>query len=212
MPGTELVNVKSGSFRYGGDGVCQLNNLTFTVSRSEIVAITGSLSCGKSTLLKAVLGEISHVEGQLSMQATSIAYCQQTLYIFSGTIRSNIVGAAHVDTVWLERVLYSCDLGLDISRLPNGLETVVGTSGLQLSGGQKQRVVSTTSFWKHKIIIVFQALARAVFAKPEFLLLDDILSALDTVTGSRIFQRLFGSAGIIRQLGSGVIIVMAAGN
>ncbi|KAJ3495551.1 hypothetical protein NLG97_g3315 [Lecanicillium saksenae] len=169
MPGTELVVVRGGSFRYSRDKPCELNNLTFTVNRSELIAVSGSLSCGKSTLLKAVLGEISRAAGQRLMQAASVAYCQQTPYIFNGTIQSNIVGDA----------------------LPDGLETVVGTSGLQLSGGQKQRV----------------ALARSLFAKPELLLLDDIFSALDPVTATRIFQRLFGSGGIIRQLGSGVIIV-----
>ncbi|EGX90496.1 multidrug resistance protein, putative [Cordyceps militaris CM01] len=187
MPGIELVSVQGGSFWYGV-GECQLNDLTFTVNRSEVVAITGPLSCGKSTLLKAILGEVSCVRGQVSVQAASVAYCQQMPYIFNGTIESNIVGDAHVDTMWLERVLYSCDLVVDMECLPDGLETVVGTSGLQLSGGQKQRV----------------ALARAVFAKPELLLLDDIFSALDIITASRIIQRLLGSAGVIKQLGAGL--------
>lgn len=109
-------------------------------------------------------------------------------------------------------MLHSCELVLDISRPPEGLKTVVGTSDLQLSGGQKQRVVRTAYVWKCKMLIIFQVLARAVFARPDFLLLDDIFSALDTVTGSRIFQRVFGSAGIIRQLGSGVMIVAVSGN
>ncbi|KAM3497405.1 hypothetical protein MY10362_009244 [Beauveria mimosiformis] len=195
MPGIELVGVQGGSFRYG-TGECQLNNLTFTVNLSGVVAVTGPLGCGKSTLLKAVLGEISCVKGQVSVQAASVAYCQQTPFIFNGTIESNIVGDAHVDTIWLERVLYSCDLVVDMESLPDGLETVVGTSGLQLSGGQKQRV----------------ALARAVFAKPELLLLDDIFSALDIITASRILQRLLGSAGVIKQLGAGVIMVTVTAN
>lgn len=169
MPGTELLHVKGSSFRYDGDGECQLNDLTFTVSRSEIVAVTGSHTCSKSTLLKAVLGEILRVKGQLAVRASSVAYCQQVPYIFNGTSRSNIVGGAHGDDVWLERVLHSCDLVLDISRLPEGFETVVGSSGLQLSGGQKQRVVRTAYIWKCKMLIILQALARAVFAKPDFL-------------------------------------------
>lgn len=191
LPGTELVRVQNGSFRYRKDGECQLSDLTFAVNRTEVVAITGPLGCGKSTLLKAVLGEIPCVGGQLSIQPSAVGYCQQVPYILNGTIRSNIVGDAHTNTVWLEKVLFACDLALDIDSLPAALETVVGTSGLQLSGGQKQRV----------------ALARAVYAKPELLVLDDIFSALDAITASRIFQRLFGSEGLIRQLDAGVIIV-----
>lgn len=147
MRGTDLVMVQGGFFRYGRDGECQLHNdLTFTVKRSEVVAVSGALSCGKSTLLKAVLGEILCAAGQLRMQAASVAYCQQMPYIFNGTIQSNIVGNAYADAVWLKTVLYSCDLVLDMDSLPDGLETVVGTSGLQLSGGQKQRVVSTAHY------------------------------------------------------------------
>ncbi|KAJ6779285.1 hypothetical protein PWT90_07900 [Aphanocladium album] len=196
MQGADLVVLQGGSFRYGRDGECQLNDLTFTLKRSEVVAVTGSLSCGKSTLLKAVLGEISRTAGQLRIQATSVAYCQQTPYIFNGTIQSNIIGNAYADLVWLKTVLYSCDLVSDVNSLPDGLETVVGTSGLQLSGGQKQRV----------------ALARALFPKPELLLLDDIFSALDPVTANRIFQRLFSPGGLIRQLEAGVIIVTVDAN
>lgn len=96
--------------------------------------------------------------------------------------------------MWLEKVLFSCDLVSDMESLPDGLDTVVGTSGLQLSGGQKQRV----------------ALARAVYAKPQLLLLDDVFAALDTITASRIFQRLFGPTGVIRQLQAGVMIVTVA--
>ncbi|KAM3451029.1 hypothetical protein MY3296_005672 [Beauveria thailandica] len=85
MPGIELVGVQSGSFRYG-IGECQLNDLTFAVNLSEVVAITGPLGRGKSTLLKAVLGEISCVKGQVSVQAASVAYSQQRPFIFNGTI------------------------------------------------------------------------------------------------------------------------------
>lgn len=76
MPETELLHVKSGSFRHDRDSECQLNDLTFTISQSNIVAVTGSHSYGNSTLLNAVLGEISRVKGQLAVQASSIAYCQ----------------------------------------------------------------------------------------------------------------------------------------
>lgn len=141
----ELISVRNGSFQYGKDSKHQLSRLTFTVNRNETVAVTGSLSCGKSTLLKAVLGEVTLAGGQLSVQATRVGYCQQVPYILNGTIRSNIVGDAHVDAAWLEKVILSCDLAVDIDCLSAGLDTVVGTSGLQLSGGQKQRLVSTTN-------------------------------------------------------------------
>ncbi|KAM3434392.1 hypothetical protein MY4824_005472 [Beauveria thailandica] len=120
MPGIELVGVQGGSFRYG-IGEWQLNDLTFAVNLSEVFAITGPLGCGKSTLLKAVLGEISCVKGQVSVQAASVAYSQQRPFIFNGTIGSDIIGDAHADAIWLERVLYSCDLVMDMESLPDDL-------------------------------------------------------------------------------------------
>jgi ABC-type bacteriocin/lantibiotic exporter with double-glycine peptidase domain len=84
----------------------------------------------------------------LSVGSFKMAYCQQSPWIFNGTLKTNIVGGSPLDDKWLKEVVYACNLDVDNTILSLGLDTVVGSSGAQLSGGQKQRVVSilVTSF------------------------------------------------------------------
>jgi ABC-type transport system involved in cytochrome bd biosynthesis fused ATPase/permease subunit len=78
-----------------------------------------------------------------------MAYCQQSPWIFNGTLRTNIIGESPIDQQWLREVVYACALDVGRIGLPLGLDTVTGSSGAQLSGGLKQRVVSipVTSFY-----------------------------------------------------------------
>jgi ABC-type transport system involved in cytochrome bd biosynthesis fused ATPase/permease subunit len=71
-----------------------------------------------------------------------MAYCQQSPWIFNGTLRKNIIGESPLDDKWLKEVVYACNLDVENTTLSLGLDTVAGSSGAQLSGGQKQRVVS----------------------------------------------------------------------
>ncbi|KAJ5497102.1 ABC transporter integral membrane type 1 [Penicillium fimorum] len=154
-------------------------------------AVTGPIGSGKSSLLKAILGEMRRTEGTVSLGLVKTAYCQQSPWIFNGTLRANIIGESPLDEKWLKEVVYVCNLDVDSTILSLGLDTVAGSSGAQFSGGQRQRV----------------ALARALYARPSLLVLDDIFGALDAVTSRSIFERLLGRASLARSLGIATILV-----
>jgi ATP-binding cassette subfamily C (CFTR/MRP) protein 1 len=115
---------------------------------AKFTAITGPIGCGKSTLLKALLSKTS---SRLDL-STDIAYCGQTPWIHDGTIRDNIVGASDLDALWYKEVVHSCELDFDLTRMPDGDATAVGSGGQRLSGGQRQRIVSTE--FTHKLFRV----------------------------------------------------------
>lgn len=111
---------------------------------NSITAITGPIGCGKSTILRGLLSEEAQDFWKLAPNDRSIAYCSQTVWIHDGTIRDNIIGESQWDIQRYRDVIFSCDLDVDISRMPEGDATMVGSRGLRLSGGQKQRIVSGT--------------------------------------------------------------------
>ena len=148
-----------------------LQGIAFSTAPQSLTVITGPVGSGKSTLLSAISGEISEVSGTISFQG-SFVYLPQTPWIFSGTIRENILfGQPHDETKYT-RVIEACALTEDIQRFPGHDQTVVGEHGEVLSGGQQARV----------------SLARAVYADADLYLLDDPLSAVDFKVGQHIFK------------------------
>lgn len=124
----------------GSDEVV-LAKVNIVIERRELVMVIGPTGGGKSTLLRGILGEIELLSGHLYVEAGLIAYCDQTAWIWNGTIQVNIIGNSPVDMGWYDAVLEACLLKQDLRRLPLGDQTNVGTNGGNLSGGQKQRVV-----------------------------------------------------------------------
>ena len=148
-----------------------LQDITFSTAPQSLTVITGPVGSGKSTLLSAIAGEISEVSGTITFPG-SFVYVPQTPWIFSGTIRENILfGQPHDETKYT-RVIEACALTKDIQRFPDYDQTVVGERGEVLSGGQQARV----------------SLARAVYADADLYLLDDPLSAVDFKVGRHIFK------------------------
>ncbi|KAJ5978093.1 ABC transporter integral membrane type 1 [Penicillium viridicatum] len=189
-----LVCMADCSFSLGLDNPVILYGITLKIQYASYTAVTGPIGSGKSSLLEAILGEMYLREGSLSVSLVKMAYCKRDPWIFNGTLKANIIGESHADEKWLEEVLHACDLDIEATTLPLGLDTVAGSSGAQLSGGQKQRV----------------ALARAVYAKPSLLVLDDCFGPLDTVTSRIVFQKVLGRAGLARRIGMTTILVTTA--
>ena len=148
-----------------------LQDIQFSTASQSLTVITGPVGSGKSTLLSAIAGEISDVSGTITFPGT-LVYVPQTPWIFSETVRKNILFGQPYDESKYNRVIEACALTEDIQRFPDYDQTVVGERGEVLSGGQKARV----------------GLARAVYADADLYLLDDPLSAVDFKVGQHIFE------------------------
>ena len=149
-----------------------LKNISLNVRGGQLVVITGPVGSGKSSLLMAILGELPIVSGQMS-SSNKIAYVSQTPWVFSGTVRENIVfGREFKDEKYL-KALQVCNLLEDIGHFAKGDLTRIGERGVSLSGGQRARV----------------SLARAVYSEADVYLLDDPLSAVDAKVGKHLFDK-----------------------
>ncbi|XP_010978532.3 ATP-binding cassette sub-family C member 4 isoform X2 [Camelus dromedarius] len=148
-----------------------LRGLSFTVRPGELLAVVGPVGAGKSSLLSAVLGELPPSQGLVSVHGR-IAYVSQQPWVFSGTVRSNILFGKKYEKERYEKVIKACALKKDLQLLEDGDLTVIGDRGTTLSGGQKARV----------------NLARAVYQDADIYLLDDPLSAVDAEVSRHLFE------------------------
>ncbi|XP_059759348.1 ATP-binding cassette sub-family C member 4 isoform X4 [Balaenoptera ricei] len=148
-----------------------LQGLSFTVRPGELLAVVGPVGAGKSSLLSAVLGELPPSQGLVNVHGR-IAYVSQQPWVFSGTVRSNILFGKKYEKERYEKVIKACALKKDLQLLEDGDLTVIGDRGTTLSGGQKARV----------------NLARAVYQDADIYLLDDPLSAVDAEVSRHLFE------------------------
>ncbi|PHH93023.1 hypothetical protein CDD83_2133 [Cordyceps sp. RAO-2017] len=165
-----------------------LANVSFTIPRGSLTMVVGPVGSGKSTLLHAMLGEVSNKDGgSIRVTSAQIALCVQTPWLPNTTVRQAVCGYPehnlNVDQSWYRQCLHACALDQDLSHLSDGEETQVGSASTVLSGGQRARI----------------ALARAIYARTDLIILDDILSALDSKTAATIMSRLFGDTGLLRK-------------
>lgn len=135
------IHVQKAAFGWEVDAppVVSVEDIDF--SRASFTMITGPIGCGKSTLLKGLLSETPYVRGSVQVSQGEVAYCGQTPWIHEGSIRDNIVGESEFDASWYNKVISSCDLDFDLSRMPDDDASMVGSRGLSISGGQRQRIV-----------------------------------------------------------------------
>ena len=161
-------------------------DLRFQVGGLNIIA--GPTGSGKTSMLMALLGEMTLFEGRVHLPCggsregitpnpdtgltESIAYCAQQAWLVNDTIKQNILFASPLDESRYKIVLAACALERDLEILDSGDSTLVGEKGITLSGGQKQRI----------------SLARALYSNCRHVLLDDCLSAVDSHTAKHIFE------------------------
>jgi ABC-type multidrug transport system fused ATPase/permease subunit len=178
------IHIRGAVFQY--DDKPAVGPLSLEVKRGEIVGIAGPSGSGKSTLIKLLLG-LYHLErGSLQIGdvpiseirheelVSNIAVVLQETELFNFSLRENITMMRDVPPALLQR---SCEIACltdVISRLPDGLDTVVGERGYSLSGGERQRV----------------GIARAICRNAPILLLDEATSALDSITERMVMKRL----------------------
>ncbi len=181
------IEFRNVGFTYPDTGIKALQNISFTIQKGESLAIIGTTGSGKSTVASLVSrlydardGEIliddipiSHYN--LTSLRSQIGYVPQDVFLFSDTIFNNIgFGITQVDEEKIYQAAKNADVYENIKDFPQGFETRVGERGITLSGGQKQRV----------------SIARAIVREPKILMLDDVLSAVDTKTENNILNSM----------------------
>lgn len=135
------VSVKDVSAGWSSEGPPQLKELNFDIMSGKTTMIVGPVGCGKTTLLKLLIGELPEVSGSIFTTFSNASYCSQSPWITFGTIQQNILCTALWDKPWYDAVITACSLQRDFQDFPDGDQTKVGTRGSRLSGGQQIRVV-----------------------------------------------------------------------
>ncbi|KAF9578866.1 hypothetical protein BGW38_005130, partial [Lunasporangiospora selenospora] len=154
------------------DGVLPyLSRLNLSIPRGSLVAVVGPVGSGKSSLLQAMVGNMTLSSGRV-IRGASMSYASQTAWIQNSTVRDNILFDTPYDETRYRRVLRACCLEADLRLLPAGDKTEIGERGVNLSGGQKARL----------------SLARSVYFDAGMVIMDDPLSAVDAHVGKRLWQ------------------------
>ncbi|CAF1162569.1 unnamed protein product [Adineta ricciae] len=153
-------------------GTFSLKNIIFDAHPGDLICVIGPVGSGKSSLLQALSGEITHFEGKVRLYGT-FCYVPQESWIFSSSIKNNILFGKEYDHKLFQRVIHASALDTDLTQWSHGIDTLVGDQGLMLSGGQKARV----------------NMARALYRDADIYLLDDPLSAVDVKVSKHLFEK-----------------------
>jgi ATP-binding cassette subfamily B protein len=163
-------------FEYPGVARPAIDNLSLSVRVGECIAVVGESGSGKSTLMNLIIGFRRPTGGRILLDGADmatinfrgfrrfVAVVPQQTVLFTGSVRDNITyGLQHVSEAKLTQALEMSNCADFVRKLPNGLETSIGSRGGKLSGGQRQRI----------------AIARALLRDPRVIILDEATSALD---------------------------------
>lgn len=184
--GLQFDNV---SFAYPGSDTSVLQNISFEIHRGQTLAIIGVTGSGKSTICSLLARHFDPTTGQISIDSKALPYYSlqnyrhkiglvpQDVFLFSDTIADNLKFGVEQKELSMEELEAACKKAHvlhNIQDFQDGFQTILGERGVNLSGGQKQRI----------------SIARALLRKPELLILDDCLSAVDTETEEIILDEL----------------------
>ncbi|XP_056140091.1 multidrug resistance-associated protein 5 isoform X3 [Lampris incognitus] len=148
-----------------------LHCINLTIQQGKLVGVCGSVGSGKTSLISAILGQMTLLEGRVAVRG-DFAYVSQQPWILNATLRDNILFGKEYQEDRYKCVVSACCLRPDLALLPDSDLTEIGERGANLSGGQRQRV----------------SLARALYSDRDIYILDDPLSALDAHVGNHIFN------------------------
>ncbi|MEK5318927.1 ABC transporter ATP-binding protein [Paenibacillus sp. FSL L8-0644] len=187
-------------YRYEGAAEPALRHINLFIPAREMTAIVGKSGAGKSTMVDVLMGFLRPTGGQITIDGLvlgdellpqwrqSFGYVSQDPFLFHATVRENLMLAdkdASEQQLW--EALHFAAADNFVSRLPEGLNTIIGDRGIRLSGGERQRLV----------------LARAILHHPPVLILDEATSALDGEHEAAI------QAALERMKGQMTLIVIA---
>ncbi|MGX6960925.1 MAG: ABC transporter ATP-binding protein [Rickettsia endosymbiont of Pentastiridius leporinus] len=198
---SKSIEFKNVNFTYNSrPNLKILNNLSFKIGSNKFIGIVGRSGSGKSTLMQLLLRFYNQESGQIFINNQDIAflnpfevrkliaYVPQEASIFSGTIKSNILfGNTEISEKEIAEITKITGIDEFASKTLQGINTEIGEKGVRLSGGQKQRI----------------ALARALLRKPDILLLDEAMSAIDSESEHQLLES-------IKEIMKGKIIISIA--
>lgn len=175
-----------------------LKDACLVIEKGESIALIGSSGAGKTTLSDIILGLLQPIKGTIEMDgidvytmpmqwARIVGYVPQTVYLIDDTVRNNIafgISAEIIQDRDIWTALEKAQLKDFVARLPQGLDTIVGERGVRFSGGQRQRI----------------AIARALYNKPEILVLDEATAALDNETETAVMESIDALQGQITMI------------
>jgi ATP-binding cassette subfamily B multidrug efflux pump len=197
-PITGEIEFNNLSFSYGDSDKNALENIKLKIPKGHTIGIIGKTASGKTTLanllLKLYMSSSEEIfidsvdinDYSLETLRSSIGYVPQDNFLFSASIKDNIKFFNDIYTeVEVEEAAQISSVYESIMDFPKGFDTMLGERGVNLSGGQKQRI----------------SIARAIIRNPSILILDDALSAVDTITESKVLKNIkksrFGKTTII---------------
>jgi ATP-binding cassette subfamily B protein len=179
------ITFKDVSFAYG-TGSPVLSDISFSIEPGMSIGISGPPGSGKTSLVQLIPRLYNTTSGEILIDGHDlttldldflrkhIAFMPQESFLFSNTIRENILMGRSVKDERLELIIDACCLKETLEKMPAGLETLVGERGVMLSGGQKQRI----------------ALARTLITEKPIIILDDPVSQVDTHTASKLIAAI----------------------
>lgn len=183
------IEFRNVGLTYSDSGVEAIKDLSFKIPAGQVAAIVGTTGSGKSTIASLISRMYDTSSGQILIDGKDIkdyevsylrsqmGYVPQDVFLFSDTIGNNITfGKRDANQEEMEQAAKDADVYENIMDFDKKFDTIIGERGITLSGGQKQRV----------------SIARALIKKPQILLLDDCLSAVDTKTEDTILNNLSG--------------------
>lgn len=173
---TKDIVLQNVCFKYSINDDFILKNVSCILPKGKMVAIVGESGCGKSTIIKLLAGLYSPTSGNIMIGNTKLASLSKVEWrnkigllsqdsgLLNETILNNIVFGREFDAERVQQVVELANIKTDIERKPMGYETLIQENGKGVSEGQKQRIL----------------FARAIYGHPEYLLLDELTSALDS--------------------------------
>jgi ATP-binding cassette subfamily B protein len=182
------IEFKDVSFTYSDSGIKALSHFNLVIEKGKTIGIKGQIGTGKSTIANLMTRLYDVTSGDILIDGISIkkrdmyalrqsiGYVPQEVFLFSDSIKNNIAFSTNHQYTDAEIKQAAKDAGVydNIMAFPDQFETVVGERGITLSGGQKQRI----------------SIARAIISKPQILIFDDCLSAVDVETEELILNNL----------------------
>lgn len=192
------LTIQNVVWRYENQKAPVLTDTTLEIQKGQSIALIGASGAGKTTLADIILGLLHPQRGTVLMDgidvyampktwARIVGYVPQSVFLMDDTVRNNIAFGLSEDMIEDEQIwdaLERAQLKEFIAGLSNGLDTIVGERGVKFSGGQRQRI----------------AIARALYNKPEILILDEATAALDNETETAVMESIDALQGQITMI------------